>query len=248
MGMPYLLKRLIMNEVAGVGRVASLAALIAAGLCLTAVLTGCASVSGPQGKESPNVVQGAKDAGNNDNKPAAMVNGVAISRAAVKGMAVRIAGGVDAAAFSKEALDRLIVAELAYERAKEAGLTISPADIDDAISDIKDRVGGEELFRVTLAEKKMDEEDLRRELGRDLLIRRIIKKEVLDRVVIDTEELQREIEKTRQELIRQGEKADIRPIRKSVEKKLKTREEKKKLAAWEADLRSRARIEIVEQH
>lgn len=244
--MPVFFRRFCVNKSAGIVRVDFTAALIALGLLLMAVLTGCSSAGGPQGKESPHaVVQGAKDAANDDNELAARVNGVAITRAAVKAMAARMAGEGDAAAISKEALDRLILGELAYERAKEVGLTIAPEDIDNAINDIKDNVGGENMFQRTLAEQKMSEEDLRRELGRDLLIKRIIQKEVLAGIVIDPDELKQEIEKTREELIRHGEKAGTRSIRRSVEKKLKTHEEKKKLASWEADLRKGARIEIL---
>jgi SurA N-terminal domain len=246
MTMRSFFRRSCRNMKAGLGRSDYTTALIAIGLFLMAVLTGCASAGGPRGKDSPQAVgHGAKDTANDDSELAARVNGVAITRTAVKAMAARMAGGGDADATSKEALDRLIVAELAYERAKEVGLTLAPADIDDAVKDIKDNVGGEDMFQRTLAEKKMSEEGLRRELGRDLLIRQIIQKEVLAGIVIDSAELNREIEKTREELIMQGEKAATRSIRRSVMKKLNAREEQKRLAAWEAGLRKRARIEIL---
>jgi hypothetical protein len=174
------------------------------------------------------------------------VNGVAITRDDVNAMATRMARSGDAAAMTKEALDRLILAELAYERAKAVGIMIGPADVDNAVNEIKDNVGGKDMFRQTLAEKKMTEEDFRRELERDLMIKRIYQKEVLAGIVLDPEELKQEIEKAREESNKIGKKADMRAIRRSAEKKLKTREENKRMAVWEMELRKSAKLEIME--
>lgn len=240
------LKKCCMNNTDGVKRAAYTVVLSITGLFFAAVLTGGAAAGEPQGKEPPPAaVQGTKDARSVDNELAAKVNGVAITRAAVKSMAGRMAGGGDAAAISKEALDRLILGELAYQRAKESGMTLTPADLDNAINDIKENVGGEEMFQRALVEKKTSEEELRRELGKDLLIKRIMQKEVLAGIVINPEELNKEIGNAREEAIKRGDKADMRAIRRSTEKKLKAREEKTRMAAWEAGLRQNARIELM---
>jgi foldase protein PrsA len=234
-------RKFFAKETAGVGRANHKTALVMMGLLLIAVLTGCAATGGAHDAMP---LQG-KNAAGEGSEIVARVNGVSITRSDVKTMATRMARGGDAAALDKEALDRLILGELAYERAKEVGLTITPADIDNEIKNIKDNVGDNEMFRRALLERKMTEVDLRKELERDLLITRIIQKEVQEGIVIDPEELKQEIEKTREELSRHQEKVDMRAIHRSVEKKLKLREEKKRMDTWESDLRKRARIELV---
>lgn len=224
------------------------AALVIIGLFIMAASPGRAMADGPQGGEASQPgIRKPKDAAGRGSEVVARVNGVEISQAAVQAMAARMARGGGAPASSKEALDGLILAELAYQKAKAAGLAIDPPDIDNAVNEIKDNAGGEEIFRQMLAARKLSEEDLRRELERDFMIRRIIQKEVVAGIVISREELNREIEKARGELIKPGEKANMRQIRRSVEKKLKTREEKKRMAEWETELRKGAKIELMEE-
>ncbi len=149
---------------------------------------------------------------------AARVNGVAITMDTVSKMANQLnaqmahshtnGGGPDVQAIQKEALDRAILQELAYQRALAVGIKVGHKDIDDAIIKIKAKVGGEEGYKNSLAREKMTEETLRVEVARGLALQRIYAREVLEKVSVPEDKLKEEYEKNKGQFL-QPEKVSI---------------------------------------
>ena len=99
--------------------------------------------------------KGRATADTNTHDLAARVNGVAITREAVILKMARLAGtgqgqepGSEDVSGNKrkEALDKLILQELAYQRAMAEGMKISRDELDAAITELKETVGGEEKY------------------------------------------------------------------------------------------------------
>ncbi len=134
---------------------------------------------------------------------AVRVNGVEITRAEVQEkMAQMLASGAHDApageagseALWKDALRKLVLQELAYQRAKSLGMTVSAGELDNAVAEIKSKVGSEEKYREGLKERHITEDDLRKKLERNLLVKDIFTKEVAGKIVISDEDLKREYE------------------------------------------------------
>jgi hypothetical protein len=84
-----------------------------------------------------------------------------------------------------EALDRLIVQELMYQKAKSMGMKAEEKDIVHAIANLKKNLGGEEAYKLFLEKEKTTEEDLRAELERGQVLKRIYTQEVDNKVVVN---------------------------------------------------------------
>jgi parvulin-like peptidyl-prolyl isomerase len=139
----------------------------------------------------------------------ARVNGVEIMQTALKAkmmrmLATRIQGDTSSEsrqgeALRRDALNKLIIQELAYQRAKAEGIAISKDELDNAIDEIKADVGGEEKYRETLEKGQRTEDDLRRDLERNLTIKHIFEKEVSGRIVISEEDMKKEYAQIKEE-------------------------------------------------
>lgn len=126
----------------------------------------------------------------------AKVNGSDITMEAVLQMIGRIKarGGHGASApgdqkeIAKTALDRLIFQELAYQKAKSAGV-IDEKDVDAAVANAKKNAGGEEEYRKLLEKENMTDGELRVQVERKLAIERLYTKEVTDKVAVTEQEV-----------------------------------------------------------
>lgn len=144
-------------------------------------------------------------------KVAARVNGVDIPMASVIAMTNRInarkAEGAqqsaeDARRSRKEALDRLIFQELAYQKAKAEGLTAEPSNVDTVITNLKNKLGSEEEYKKFLEGEAWTEKELRAQIERGIIIERIFAKEVYDNVSIPEGEIRKEYEKEKEHYFR----------------------------------------------
>ena len=88
---------------------------------------------------------------------------------------------IDKEIVRKEALDRLIFEELAFQKAINEGLKVDPAEIEKNIADIRERLRGEEAFRKTLLARRMTEEKVRTDIARNILLQKIFKAEIFDK-------------------------------------------------------------------
>ncbi len=102
-------------------------------------------------------------------------------------------------------LEELITRELLVQKGKRTGLTVSEHDIDDAVQEIKDRfkdelpedsaadddtraAQAEDAFRARLAADGVDYAEFRQGLTGDIMARKVIARDVTDRVLPPTEE------------------------------------------------------------
>jgi parvulin-like peptidyl-prolyl isomerase len=94
----------------------------------------------------------------------------------------------DNAALRKKALDELIVRELAYQRAKQLKLTVPAAEMNATVAKIRGRYKSSGSFNKALAAEQISEQEFRQRVEKDLLLRKIYKREVDDKAVITRRE------------------------------------------------------------
>jgi parvulin-like peptidyl-prolyl isomerase len=175
-------------------------------LCMAPLSGG---VGAAEEKADPSSTATPETGGESRGKVVARVNGAEITEAALSARMGRMHAGMghgeghdETEAARREALNRLILQELAYQRAKAAGVKIEPKELDDAIAEIKTKAGGEEKYLESLEKRHMTEEGLRKDLERNLMIKHIFEKEVSSGVSISEEEVKKEYEKVKGEFSR----------------------------------------------
>ena len=132
----------------------------------------------------------------------AKVNGAEISMYALVKMMNRISAKSAAAptpedseAVKKEALDRLVLQELAYQKALSQGLRAPQEAIDASLANLKENVGGEEGYKQLLEKEQVTEQELRTQVERSLTLERIFAQEVYQKTAIPEDELKKVYEK-----------------------------------------------------
>jgi len=126
----------------------------------------------------------------------ARVNGVAVTSGELDEEIDRLAPSAvtahgksaDKAALRKKALDELIVRELAYQKAKQQKLTVPAAEMNATVAKIKGRYKGAGSFRQALAAEQVSEQEFLLRVEKDLLLRKIYKREVDDKAVVTRSE------------------------------------------------------------
>lgn len=144
----------------------------------------------------------------------AKVNGTGITMASLITMMNRIGpqkvsdsgvAGTDSevkAAVRKEALDRLIMFELAYQKAKEQGLNPTRAAIDAAIDKFKGAAGGEKEYRNFLVREGITGDVFRDQVGRNLALQYIFAQEVYNKITIPQDTLKEEYEREKSRFLK----------------------------------------------
>jgi parvulin-like peptidyl-prolyl isomerase len=94
-------------------------------------------------------------------------------------------------------LDLLVLQELAFQAATRQGLRLGAGVLDKAMVKLKADAGSEEEYRKFLEKEHMTEADLRIRVERNLLIQQILTEEVVTKIVIPEDDLQKEYERTR---------------------------------------------------
>jgi hypothetical protein len=84
----------------------------------------------------------------------------------------------------KEALDRLIYRELAVQEAKRQGMKASKGAISDELKKIKADMKTEDAFRQNLLKSGITEEELKRQIERNILVEMITEKEIFGKVTL----------------------------------------------------------------
>ncbi len=134
---------------------------------------------------------------------AATVNGAPITRESVMAMMDRMSnrkGKGDLQTrydddLKQKALDRLIFQELAYQKAKEKGITADPKDVETALTNLKKKMGGEQEYDDFLKASALTEAGLRSQLERAIIVDHIFTKEVFEHAAITEDEVKKEYEK-----------------------------------------------------
>ncbi|MHB8845025.1 MAG: peptidyl-prolyl cis-trans isomerase [Nitrospirota bacterium] len=109
----------------------------------------------------------------------------------------RTAAPADVRDVRQEALNRLILQELAWQEAQAAELRTKKENIETAIANLKENVGGEEMYRQLLEQEQVTENDLRMQVERSLTLEAIFAKEVYGKISVPDEELKKAYERER---------------------------------------------------
>jgi len=105
----------------------------------------------------------------------------------------------------KDALERLILQELALQDAKTKGMAVEEKQIDETVANLKISMGGDEEYKKYLEKEGITEMEARAEVERTLALRMIFDKEVKelnDKIVIDEDTLQKEYETNESKFVR----------------------------------------------
>ncbi len=147
----------------------------------------------------------------------------------------------------KEALDRLILQELAIEKAGKLRLSVKPETLDEMIRKVKEKVGGEEQYREYLKDQAVSEEEFRKMAERHQLSQMVVQKEVFDKISIDEKAMKDDYGKHKNLYMKEGTPPvqmtyeEAKPI---IEHKLKAEIGQKKIKEWGQELRKTAKVEV----
>lgn len=96
----------------------------------------------------------------------------------------------DKSVLEKKGLERLIIRSLQLQRAKKTGIQVDDAALNLAIQDIA-RKNGMNLkqFRSALVNEKIDYENFREDIRHEIIISRLRKRDVINRIVVNEQEI-----------------------------------------------------------
>jgi parvulin-like peptidyl-prolyl isomerase len=122
----------------------------------------------------------------------ALVNGVAVTSGELEAEVDRLAPSsigahgkaADRSSLRKKALEELIVRELAYQAAKKERLTVAPAELNAAVAKIRGHYKNDATFHQALTAEQVSEQEFVRRVEKDLLLRKIYKRQIDDKAVI----------------------------------------------------------------
>ena len=127
----------------------------------------------------------------------------------------------------KKALDELIKRELYYQEAKRTGLRVERSEINEGLETIKKRFKSKKEYREALKQAGISEDDLRKDIERNLLIQKFYQKEVIDKSMVSDEYLKDYYEKNKKDFLR-PEAVHIRHILIKVDPSSSSEEKNKK--------------------
>jgi parvulin-like peptidyl-prolyl isomerase len=139
----------------------------------------------------------------------------------------------------KKALDELIRRELYYQEAVRIGIKVSKSELKDGLENIKKRFKSKKEYQNALKQAGITEDDLKKDIERNLLINKFYQQEVLDISKVSDNELKEYYEKNKKDFLR-PEAAHIRHILIKVEP-TSTDEEKAEKKKEAEDILKRAR-------
>jgi len=139
----------------------------------------------------------------------------------------------------KKALDELIRRELYYQEAVRIGIKVSKSELKDGLENIKKRFKSKKEYQNALKQAGITEDDLKKDIERNLLINKFYQQEVLDISKVSDNELKEYYEKNKKDFLR-PEAVRIRHILIKVEP-TSTDEEKAKKKKEAGDILKRAR-------
>lgn len=159
-------------------------------------------------------------AGDEGERVAATVNGVAISLESVERLEAIMPGpeGPEPGALSEEersrsrslALQRLINEELLYQEAVARGIDVDKEEVHQVIRKVKDSMPTSEFSQLVVAHLAVKDE-IYKTIERDLMIQRLFQEEVLERSEVSEEEVE-SFYRQQQEYFRKGPEVRLQQI------------------------------------
>lgn len=101
----------------------------------------------------------------------------------------------DKEALRKKALDRLIFEELALQKAATQALSADSSEVEKRIEDIRLQAGGPEVFKQKLERTGITEEQLRSDIGRNIVLQKIFRQEIDNKVSVSEDRMKEEFRK-----------------------------------------------------
>ncbi len=129
----------------------------------------------------------------------AKVNNDAITMDALVKMMNRLGagegGGADVSSLQQQALNRLILIHLAYQKAQRDGMQADAKNVEAALDNLKKNLGGEAEYKDFLAKEGVSEEELKSQITRSLTLELVYAREVYGKVSVPEEEIKKLYEK-----------------------------------------------------
>jgi len=145
----------------------------------------------------------------------------------------------------KEALDRLIYRELAVQAAQRQGLKVPPERIADSLKKIRANLKTENAYKEKLDKSGITEEDLKKQLERNMLVEMITEKEIFGKVTIDPKQVEKVYAKEKASYKGpSGKQMSLEEARPLIEEKLMRPAVNKREDEWVEQMQKAAKIEI----
>jgi peptidyl-prolyl cis-trans isomerase C len=150
-----------------------------------------------------------KEKGNSGEAVIAKVNGVAITRGSLETMTKMLeaeeqrdesAAGTNGTGrhvrkdMRKDALNKLILSELMYQRAVSEGLKATQEEIDDAVATVRTNLGGEEEYKKFLEGEHITDNDVRAQIARSSAIKAVLEKDVFSNISVSEGDMKKQYE------------------------------------------------------
>jgi len=147
----------------------------------------------------------------------------------------------------KEALDRLIYRELAVQEAKRQGMQPPPGAVEDELKKMKAALKTEDAYRQKLANTGLTEEELKKQIERNILVDMITEHEIFDKVKVDPKLVKKTYEKEKGSYKGpSGQMMSFEEARPIIEEKLMRPLVQKREDVWVAGLKKAAKIDIIQ--
>jgi hypothetical protein len=144
----------------------------------------------------------------------------------------------------KDALDRLIYRELAVQEAARQGMKVPLEKIGDEVKKVKTGMKSEQAYRENLMKSGLTEEELKKQIERNLLIEMITEKEIFEKAKIDPEQVKKAYAKGKASYKGPSWQMSFEEARPLIEQKLMTLAVNKREDEWVDELKKAAKIEI----
>lgn len=115
--------------------------------------------------------------------------------------------GEDLQAGQQQILENLILQRLQLQEARKQGLSASPSEVASALEDLKrqNNIKTDEELKAALSRERLTLEQLKKGLEEQIILAKLINKEIRSKVIITEEEIQRYFEENRERFKRAAE-------------------------------------------
>jgi len=144
----------------------------------------------------------------------------------------------------KEALDRLIYRELAVQEALREGMKVGPETIEGGLKKVKADLKSEDAYREKLTKSGITEEELKKQIERNILVEMVTEREIFGKVKIDPEQVKKMYAKKRASYRGPAGQMSFEEARPLIEEELMKPAVNEREDEWVDGLRKAAKIEI----
>ena len=145
---------------------------------------------------------------------------------------------------NKEALDRLIYRELAIQEATRQGIKVPSEAVAEELKRTKADLKSEDAYREQLAKSGITEEELKKQIERNILVEMITEKEIFNKVTVDPAEVKKTFAGKKKSFKGPSGQMSFEEARPAIEEELMAAAVKKREDEWVEGLKKAARIEI----